>query len=94
MPKQLLRGSQPAFALTGLAALPSDVRWRLRPTVPLHSHFLGLRPKRGRSPDLIHRTLGRSETVRTSGGRAEEIFRVVQSLIRPYFTAGTGIAAI
>ncbi len=39
-------------------ALPTDVRWWLRPTGQRYIHFFGLRPFWGVAPDLLSLTEG------------------------------------
>src|SRR5438876_12225773 len=60
-----------ARATAQSAALPSDVRWRLCPTVKRASTVWGCAPMSGRSPEESKDwVVGRSETFRTSGGAA------------------------
>jgi len=59
------------MGLCGPAAMPSDVRWRLRPTVNLAIDQRGYAPEFGAQPQEAKRRLrGRSESFRTSGGKA------------------------
>ena len=68
-----------------VAALPSDVRWWLCPTVDERFSFMGLRPRIwGRSPELV-RVVARWGVATTAYQRAKPISLVV--LVAPYFFA-------